>query len=138
MANTPDPVEWQIQERTPGDPWSAELVVWSGNAIDGVVVPIDDALLDATAELSRRRADLTGWDTSGQPTPSAAGPNTPDTDQTDPEPSRAQALLNGLGRTTGANAADRWLSGVPVKFQIIGGVALLAILVLVMLLGSWR
>lgn len=125
-SGVPSP-EWEIIERIPGDPWSAELVVWAGNDIDGVNVPLDDALIGAVTELRRRQDDIAGLDhDSLQPSdePSVGGP-------------RASSLLQGLGRTTGAAQADRWLSGVPVRYQIAGAAALLVVFVLVMVVGSF-
>ncbi|GAB3622695.1 hypothetical protein GCM10027418_07770 [Mariniluteicoccus endophyticus] len=128
-SGVPSP-EWEIIERIPGDPWSAELVVWSGNDIDGVNVPLDDALVGAVTELRRRQDDIAGLDHDDV---DPAGPGAPGASMGGP---RTSSLLQGLGRTTGAAQADRWLSGVPVRYQVAGGVALLVVFVLVMLIGS--
>lgn len=128
-------VEWQIVEQIPGDPFSADLVVWPDEQIEGVVVPLDDGLLGAVDELRRRQADVTGV-FEGDPYGADYG---------DPEALPAEAedsqqnpnsLWSRLNRSTGSSQADRWMEKVPVKFQIIGAAALLLVFALVMILGN--
>ncbi|GAB3707774.1 hypothetical protein [Mariniluteicoccus flavus] len=128
------PVEWQVIEQVPGDPWTAELVVWAGEDIDGLVIPLDDSLMGAIADLRRRQADVAALDHDDPAVPTD-GPGA-DPGAARGETSRVGSLLQGLGRSTGSSQADRWLAGVPVKFQIAGAVALLVVFVLVMLIGS--
>ncbi|OYO13806.1 hypothetical protein [Enemella evansiae] len=134
----PGPVEWQLVEHVPGDPWSVELIVWSGNAIDGVPVPVDDALLGALAEVRRRRADVDAT-FAGDPLPEGpmteAGPVGEDAEDEDAERSRFGRWWDGLGRTTGSAQADRWLANVPVKWQLAGAALLLLVFILVMVIG---
>lgn len=127
-------VEWQIVEQIPGDPFSADLVVWPDEQIEGVVVPLDDGLLGAVDELRRRQADVAGV-FEGDPYGADYG---------DPEAVPAEAeeqqnpnsLWSRLNRSTGSSQADRWMEKVPVKFQIIGAAALLVVFALVMIIGN--
>lgn len=136
QALPPGPVEWQLVEHVPGDPWSVELMVWSGDAIDGVPVPVDDQLLGALAEVRRRRADVNAT-FAGEPLPAAAEDPADGTDAEDEDPDRSRLgrWWDGLGRTTGSAQADRWLANVPIKWQLAGAVLLLLVFVLVMIIG---
>lgn len=140
----PGPVEWQLVEHVPGDPWSVELMVWSGNAIEPVPVPVDDALLGSLAEVRRRRADVDAT-FAGEPIPAGSGAGgvagvdgvgdgVAEEDE-DPDRSRLGRWWDGLGRTTGSAQADRWLANVPVKWQLAGAAALLLVFILVMVIG---
>lgn len=128
-------VEWQIVEQIPGDPFSADLVVWPDEQIEGVVVPLDDGLLGAVDELRRRQADVTGV---FEGDPYGADYGDPEALPAEAEDSQqnSNSLWSRLNRSTGSSQADRWMEKVPVKFQIIGAAALLLVFALVMILGN--
>lgn len=120
-------VEWEVVEQVPGDPWTAELVVWAGESIDGLVIPLDDSLMGAISDVRRRQGDVVALDL-----------DEPAADDQQGEREGVAGLLRGLGRSTGSTQADRWLAGVPVRVQIAGGVLLLVVFVLVMVIGNLR
>lgn len=134
----PAPVEWQLVEHVPGDPWSVELMVWSGEMIEGIGVPLDDALLATLAEVRRRRADVDAT-FAGAPPPGPGPEPVPDDGEPETDPEGEQSRIGrwwqGLGRSTGSAQADRWLENVPVKWQLVGAAALLLVFVLVMVIG---
>ncbi|NNG21018.1 hypothetical protein HJ590_15900 [Naumannella sp. ID2617S] len=138
-AVPPSPVEWQVIEHVPGDPWSAELVIWSGEAIDGIAVPLDEELLGVMAEVRHRRDDVdaTFDGDHGASLRQAQGPDERALGAYEDEESgsRIGRWWQGLGRTTGSAQADRWLENVPVRWQLIGAGVLLLVFVLVMVIG---
>lgn len=128
-------VEWQIVEQIPGDPFSADLVVWPGEEIEGVVVPLDNELLGAVEELRRRQADVTGV-FEGDQFGDYGDPAVTDPAEAEGTQQNPNSVWSRLNRSTGSSQADRWMEKVPVKFQIIGAGALLLVFVLVLVIGN--
>lgn len=127
-------LEWQITEQVPGDPFTAELVVWQGDALDGIAIPLEGTLLDAVADIRRRQtgAFAMGNEPEDRGTLDAEAEASESTDGQRP---RAPFLAR-LSRSTGADQADRWLSNIPVKYQIGAAVAVLVVFLLIMLIGA--
>ncbi|WP_026927258.1 hypothetical protein [Granulicoccus phenolivorans] len=129
-------LEWQITEQVPGDPFTAELVVWPGDALDGIAIPLQGNLLEAVSDVRRRQggAFAMGNDAMDRDTLDSEAEASDSTEGQRPR----TPLLARLSRSTGADQADRWLSNIPVKYQIGAAAAVLVVFLLIMLIGSLR